>query len=124
MFIDGHKDEIRKYFKHMPRQLNKEIIDKTRGEVEKIFITQQGVLKIIAKDEAQKNQLLKIQSLNDKPVRTSIPFSLTSPLVSNNKPSPVKKQEKEYFVKGVVFGLFENEENLNEIALEVGAHHI
>jgi len=92
--------------------------------VEKLYITQQGLLKIIAKDEAQRNQLLKIQSLNDKPVKSSIPFSLTHPSVSNKKPYPVKKQEKEYFVKGVIFGLHENEDNLNEIALEVGAHHI
>ena len=124
VFIDGHKDELRKYFKHMPRKLNKEIIEKTRGEVDKVFITQQGVLKIVAKDEAQRNQLLKIKSLNDKPVRTSIPFSLTFKPLSNNKPPPVKKQETVYFVKGVVFGLLENEENLNEIALEIGAHHI
>ena len=124
VFIEGHKDEILKYYRHKPRQLNKEIFEKTRGEVERIFITKQGVLKIIAKDEAQKNQLLKIKSLNDGPVRTSIPFSLTSPSVSNNKPAPAKKKEPEYFVKGVVFGLLENEENLNEIALEIGAHHI
>jgi hypothetical protein len=71
--------------------------------VENVFITKEGLLKIIAKDEAQKNQLLKIQSLNDKPVKTSVPFSLTHPSVSNKKPYLVKKHETEYFVKGVVF---------------------
>ena len=124
VFIDGYKDELCNYFKRMPRKLNKEIIEKSRGQVENVFITKEGLLKIIAKDEAQKNQLLKIQSLNDKPVKTSVPFSLTHPSVSNKKPYLVKKHETEYFVKGVVFGLRENRENLDEIALEVGAHHI
>jgi len=124
VFIAGHGDDIRKYFKHMPRKLNKEILEKTRGEVEKVFITKQGALKIIAKDEAQKNKLLKIQELNDKPVKASIPFSLIFPHVSNSKPTPVKTQKRDYFVKGVIYGLLETQENLNEIALEVGAHHI
>ena len=124
VFIEGHRDDLRNYFKHMPRKLNKEIIEKSRGQVDKLFVTQQGLLKIIAKDEAQRNQLLKIQSLNDKPVKASVPFYLTRSSVYNKKPDTVKKQEPEYFVKGVVFGLLENEENLNEIALELGAHHI
>ena len=124
VFIDGHKDDLRNYFKHMPRKLNKEIVEKSRGQVENVFITKQGILKIIANDEAQKKQLLKIQSLNDKPVKTSVPFALTHPSVSNKKPHPVIKHDTEYFVKGVVFGLLEDRENLDEIALEVGAHHI
>src|SRR6218665_3254157 len=124
VFIGGHKDDLRKYFKHMPRQLNKEILEKTKGSVDNIVLTQKGVLKIISKDEAQKNQLLKIQSLNDKPVKTSIPFCLTVPNESKSEPPPVKAPETEYFVKGVVFGLLENQENLDEIALEVKAHHI
>jgi len=123
VFIEGQKDDLRKYFKHMPRQLNKEIVKVTRGEVESIFITQQGAIKIIARDEAQKNQLLKIQTLNEKSVKTSVPFSVQF-LHTPNKPPPVKRQDADYFVKGVVYGLLECPENLDEIALENGAHHI
>jgi len=49
---------------------------------------------------------------------------ILTPSVSNKKSYPVKKHETDYFVKGVVFGLLEDRENLAEIAVEVGAHHI
>lgn len=65
------------------------------AEVGKIVITQQGALKIIAKGEAQKNQLFKIQGLNENPMKTSLPFLLTFLLVSNSKPLPMEKQEKD-----------------------------
>ena len=46
VFIDGHRDEIRKYFKHMPRQLNKEIIDKTRGELTRFLLPNRVYLRL------------------------------------------------------------------------------
>jgi len=123
IFIEGHHDDLRKYYRNSPRSLNKELIDKARGEVEKVFLTKQGGLKIIAKNQTQKDRLLKITEINDKPVEVSIPYSLKHQSLSSRSP-PVQRQANDYFVKGVVYGLLEDEQNLNEIAIENGAHHM
>lgn len=40
-----------------------------------------------------------------------------------NGSSGCNKGNTNYFVKGMIYGLLEEQSNLNEIALEIGAHH-
>jgi hypothetical protein len=117
-YVTGEGDQMFKLFKNKPKQLNKEIIEKAVGQVDRIQLTKKGALRIVAKDNAQRNRLLKISSLDNKPAHTSIPFetyaerSVTSKLV---------KTPPQYFVKGVIHGLVSSQSKLNEIAKEVGA---
>lgn len=67
LYVAGEGDDLLKYFKHKPRQLNKELLGKAGGQIDKAYMTK-GILRIVAGDESQKNKLLKLQYLDNKPV--------------------------------------------------------
>src|ERR1043165_6821924 len=121
LYVSGEGDYLSKLFNHKPRQLNKELLEVAGGQIDKVYLNK-GILRIVARDVSQKNKLLKLQYLNNKPVKTSLPFFLTKSQSDYNKPLPV--QNTNYFVKGVIYGLQEEQSNLDEIALEIGAHHM
>ena len=121
LFVAGEGDDLSKLYHHKPRQLNKELLEMAGGQIDKVYLNK-GILRIVATDVPQKNKLLKLQYLNNKPVKTSLPFFLTKSQSDYNKPLPV--QNTNYFVKGVIYGLQEEQSNLDEIALEIGAHHM
>jgi hypothetical protein len=121
LYVSGEGDDLSKLFNHKPRQLNKELLEVAGGQIDKVYLNK-GILRIVARDVSQKNKLLKLQYLNNKPVKTSLPFFLTKSQSDYNKPLPV--QNTNYFVKGVIYGLQEEQSNLDEIALEIGAHHM
>lgn len=83
-----------------------------------------GTLGIVARDEFQKSKFLKLQYLNNKPVRTRLPFFLNKSQSNYKKPVPVQIRNTNYFVKGVIYGLMEDQTNLSEIAIEIRAHHM
>ena len=121
LYVAGEGDDLSKLFNHKPRQLNKELLETAGGQIDKVYLNK-GILRIVARDESQKKKLLKLQYLNNKPVKTSLPFFLTKSQSEHNKPLPV--QNTNYFVKGVIYGLLEEQSSLNEIAFEIGAHHM
>src|SRR6218665_1019551 len=147
VYISGEKDEVYKYFKHQPRQLNKELTEQTGGPIEKAYITRRGDLLVITQNQTQKNKLLKLHRLNNKHVTTSLPYTLRKNMNSNNKStttlessttttttakasppnttttasSSQHNKSDNYLLKGVVYGLPGDQEKLDEIAEEIGA---
>lgn len=124
VYIAGEGGELVQMFKSQPRQLQKELIEKAGGPVDKVYRTDRG-LKVIASNESQKKKLMAMTMFNGKQVIASLPFAMTRPHTAHldKIPQPAS-QEANYYVKGVIHGLLESQENLDEIAGEIGAHHM
>ena len=124
VYIDGEEGDLVQLFKTKPRHLQKELVEKAGGPVDKVYRTDRG-LKVIASTESQKKKLMAITMFNGKQVKVSLPFSLTRPHTTHfDQISQPSSQEANYFVKGIIHGLLESQENLDEIAGEIGAQYM
>jgi hypothetical protein len=121
VFVAGERDQLIKLYKHKPRLLNKEIIEQAGGQIDKVYLTKNGTLRIIACTNAQKDKLMKLNHLDNKPVKVSLPYNLTRVKPNSSKSVPPNQQKVNYLVKGVIYGLLEDQHNLNEIAKDIGA---
>lgn len=146
VYISGETDEVYKYYKHQPHQLNKELTEQVGGPVEKVHITRRGDLLVITQNQTQKNKLLKLHRLNNKHITTSLPYTLkkitntynTPPTSQTAKapppppppnpttiaPSNPQNDKVNYLVKGVVYGLLKGQDQLDEVAKAIGATNI
>src|SRR5678815_4588124 len=75
VFVAGERDQLIKLYKHKPRLLNKEIIEQAGGQIDKVYLTKNGTLRIIACTNAQKDKLMKLNHLDNKPVKVSLPYN-------------------------------------------------
>ena len=121
VFVTGEGDQLIKLYKHKPRLLNKEIIEQAGGQVDKVYLTKNGALRIVTFNYVQKDKMMKLNHLDNNPVKTSLPYILTKAKHNIIKPVPSNKQNADYLVKGVIYGLFEEQSILNEIAKDIGA---
>jgi hypothetical protein len=117
VYVAGETDELIKFYKHKPHQLSKEIINIAGGQIDKVHLTKKGALRIVALNNTQRNKLLKITNLNNRPVQTSLPFAPQESYVREK----ARKTPQQYFVKAVVYGLHEDQITLDGIAKKVGA---
>jgi len=121
VFVASEGNVLHKLFRTKPVQLFKEITAQAGGEVIQTVRTDKG-LRILTQNEAQKNRLLKLNNLCGSTVTVSLPYSLSKTHLS----VPIRKEgistkEVTYLVKGVVYGIDEDEENLTEFAQAIGA---
>lgn len=77
VYVTGEDDALIKLFEHRPWQLNKEITEQTGGPIHRVYLTNSGDLRIITQDNSQKNKLLRLNHIDNKPVRVSLPYVLT-----------------------------------------------
>src|SRR6218665_1628440 len=119
VFVTGEANMIQRLFHTKPVQMFKEISARAGGEVDQIVRTNKG-LRILTKNEEQKNQILKLNNLCGHSVTVSLPYSLEK----NSHENISHNKAVEFKVKGVIHGIEEEDENLKELAEAIGAVQI
>jgi len=109
IYLKSGRRELIHFFKSKPYQLKKEITQMVGDEVERIQLAGDG-LRILTRSINQRNKLLNLTELGGTPVTASLPFALT-------KKKEVKANPA---LKAVIYGLKENQDNLDHIASSLG----
>ena len=109
IYLKSGRRELINFFKSKPYQLKKEITQTVGDEVERIQMAGDG-LRILTRTINQRNKLLNLTELGGTPITASLPFALTKKKEVKTKPA----------LKAVIYGLKEDQENLDQIASSLG----
>src|SRR6218665_2091285 len=118
LFIKTEGDSLQKMARTKPLQLKKSVEEAAGGPVEGIKRMPDG-LHLTFSTEERKKMAMKMAVVAGQRTEVSEPRALTRP----TKPQQ-PQNEADYEVKGVIFGLEEEEENLPEIAAEINVRKL
>src|SRR6218665_1376247 len=116
VFVTDETNLVQRLFRTKPVQLFKDINAQAGGEVAQIVRINKG-LRILTQNDEQKNKLLKLSHLCGNSVTVTLPYSLSK----NSHENKSYNKEFEFKVKGVIYGIEEDDENLKELAEAIGA---
>ena len=109
IYLKSGRRELINFFKSKPYQLKKEITQIVGDEVERIQMVEDG-LRILTRTINQRNKLLNLTELGGTSVTASLPFALSRKREVKARPA----------LKAVIYGLKENQDNLDQIASSLG----
>src|SRR6218665_3106015 len=123
LYVKGEGNSLTAMFKARPRTLRQEITDtcKCTPELIKMNMNRTSLQIVLQNDEHKKMVKDTLTHIGGKPVTISEPHALTRPVRTENATT---QPTREYEIKGVIYGLEENEEVLKEIAPEIGAKYL
>lgn len=113
IYVKTEGNFLPQLFKSSPRTLKNVILGATQCDLESIYICGDS-LRIVCKIE-----LKKLTQIDGKKLEWSEPHALTRQLRTRQRQE--QRQEVSYGTKGVIYGLEEDDDVLEEIASEIGA---